>query len=142
MAILVMNPAGNTPQGDNAEGETFTFAPAPEPGGAHGDGIVLLYGTLPAIQSEHPAGDIIRGNFIGTDSPSDITLGQPSPDFGSDVVDAADFVVWRKSTNTDDPPPPENPSAFGDLVSEAASRDERVELIGQPAISTENEGLL
>jgi hypothetical protein len=69
MAILLVNPGGNTPQGDDhAQGDTFTFAPAPEPGPRHGDGVVLLYGTLPAVQAEHPATDVIVGNFIGIDA--------------------------------------------------------------------------
>jgi hypothetical protein len=69
MAILLVNPGGNTPQGsDEAKGDTFTFAPAPEPGPRHGDGVVILYSSLPAIQDEHPAAEVIRGNFIGIDS--------------------------------------------------------------------------
>ena len=69
MAILLANPGGNTPQGfDQAHGDTFTFAPAPEPGPRHGDGVVLLYSSLPAVQDAHPAADIIQGNFIGTDA--------------------------------------------------------------------------
>ena len=61
MAILLVNPAGNTPQGvGEAEGEELTFPPAPGP--RHADGVVLLYSTLPAVQSVHPAADVLLSN--------------------------------------------------------------------------------
>ena len=82
MAILLVNPGGNTPQGfDQAQGDTFTFAPAPAPGPRHHDGVVLLYSSLPAVQDTHPAADVIQGNFIGTD-----TLGgRDVPNLGAEV---------------------------------------------------------
>jgi len=77
MASVLVNPAGNTPQGiEKAQGDPFTFAPAPEPGPRHGDGVVLLYSSLPAAQDEHPAADGIQGNLIGTE-----TLGARRPSF-------------------------------------------------------------
>src|SRR5215207_7604414 len=75
MAIVLVNPAGNTPQGfEEAQGDTFTFAPAPEPGPRHGDGVVVLYSSLPAVQDAHPAADVIQGNLIGTDTVGGIGL--------------------------------------------------------------------
>jgi hypothetical protein len=86
MAIVLVNPGGNLPQGfDEAEGDTFTFAPAPEPGPRHGDGVVILFSSLPAIQDAHPAADVIQGNFIGTDTPG----GRDMPGVG---VEVSEFV--------------------------------------------------
>lgn len=85
MAILLVNPGGNTPQGsDEAAGDAFTFAPAPAPGPRHGDGVVLLYSSLPAIQDEHPAADVILGDLIGTE-----TRGGDTPGPG---VEVSEFV--------------------------------------------------
>ena len=68
MAIVLVNPGGNIPNGNsNAEGETIEFALAPEPGAGHMDGVVLLYSSLPGNTERHPAADVILGNFIGTD---------------------------------------------------------------------------
>jgi hypothetical protein len=71
MAIVLVNPAGNSPQGSTAQGDEFSFKPAPEPGPRHHDGVVLLYSSLPAVQyghnDAHPAGDIITGNFHAHD---------------------------------------------------------------------------
>ena len=84
MAILLVNPGGNTPQGfDEAEGDTFTFAPAPEPGPRHHDGVVVLFSSLPAIPDAHPAADVIQDNFIGTDTPG----GRDMPGLGAEVVE-------------------------------------------------------
>src|SRR5215204_2839371 len=86
MAIVLVNPAGNTPQGfEKAQGDTFTFAPAPEPGPRHGDGVVLLYSSLPAVQDEHPAADVIQGNLIGTEN-----LGFEVSDFAHQLLGGPD----------------------------------------------------
>lgn len=89
MAIVLVNPAGNTPQGsENAQGDTIVFAPTPEPGPRHGDGVVLLYSTLPAVRDEHPASEVIQGNFTGTQDGPDVFVfavgDQPDTPVGED----------------------------------------------------------
>ena len=96
MAILLVNPGGNTPQGfDQAQGDTFTFAPAPAPGPRHHDGVVLLYSSLPAVQDTHPAADVIQGNFIGTD-----TLGgRDVPNLGAEVSEFVHGLLGGPDTS-------------------------------------------
>jgi hypothetical protein len=100
MAIVLVNPAGNTPQGDHAQGDTLIFAPAPEPGPRHGEGVVVLYSSLPAVQDEHPAGDVIQGNFIGTEGDR------------AGLADQADLDLNVRVFATVDPPeaPPQEDS--------------------------------
>jgi hypothetical protein len=89
-------------------------------------------GVLSAIQDFAAAAstelqEIETSGLIGT---------EPGPDFGHEVVDVADFVVWRKTLNTGDPPPPEHPNALGELVSGAASDHDQAQLASTDLLET------
>ena|ERR1043166_5992925 len=89
MAIVLVNPGGNTPQGfADANGDTFTFAPAPEPGPRHADGVVLLFSSLPAVQHEHPAARVILGRSSGTEAVGG--LGPEVSDFAHQFLGGPD----------------------------------------------------
>jgi hypothetical protein len=67
---VAVNGAGNTLNGQtnrDPHGDLISFAPVPEPGPQHGEALVRFFSSLPAVQDQLPAADVIFGSLIGTE---------------------------------------------------------------------------
>ena len=97
MAIVSVNPAGNTPNGEASQREPLSFTPATEPESRHVDDVALL------LDAEVDSGDVLISSFsIASGNPSDgddpVVLVNADVDseggLNSDG-DYRDYVVWH-----------------------------------------------
>ena len=114
MAIVAVNPAGNTPNGSaHANGEEINFDAAPR----HGDGIVDLFRSLPAVQDGHPAADVILSRGGTTDTGG--AFGPQVSDFAHEFLGGPDTApdIGNRVSEFAQSNPNEVPG-FGTLLSE------------------------